>query len=58
MRSVTFRGAVVVLSVVLAAGVFAAPRHDRLGMVKRMIRALGDFITVPTPAPAPAPKQP
>ena len=61
MRSVTFRGAVLVLSVVLAAGAFAAPRtrNGPLGTVKRMIRALGDLLTVPTPAPAPpAPRQP
>ena len=60
MRSVIRRGAVVLLSVVLAAGAFAAPRNESRGVrkVKQIIRALGDFITVPTPAPTPAPTQP
>lgn len=60
MRSVVRRSAVVVLSVVLAAGAFAAPRSGSgaTRAVKKFIRVLGDLLTVPTPAPAPPPKQP
>lgn len=57
MRKVLFRGVVLVVSAVLAFGVFAAPRDGRAprsgdGPVKRIvkkIKALGDLITVPIP---------
>jgi hypothetical protein len=63
MRGVVDRGAVVVVSVIVSAGAFAAPRaaqsQDRaIRTVRKIIRSLGDFLTVPTPAPTPAPKQP
>lgn len=57
------RGAVVVLFLVLSAAVFAGPREVRESRerpvakaVKRIVRALGDLLTVPVGAPAPAPK--
>lgn len=56
MRSVSYRGVLLVSLVVLSAGVHAAPRP--VGVVKKIIRTLGDFITVPTPAPVSVPRQP
>lgn len=55
MRHRGFRGLVLVVSVVLAFGVFAAPRErPAQKFVKRVVRALGDLLTVPVPAPKPA----
>lgn len=61
MRSLVYRGSVLVLLVVVSAGAFAAPRPKQSGTVRtvrQFIRALGDLITVPTPAPAPGSRQP
>ena len=62
MRSLVYRGVVVVSAVVLATGAFAAPRTESRGArtVRKIVRVLGDFITIPigAPAPAPAPKEP
>ena len=63
MRGVVYRGAVVLLSVLVSAGAFAAPRTEQsqsraVRTVRKIIRSLGDFITVPTPAPTPDSKQP
>jgi hypothetical protein len=55
MRSVSYRGALLVSLVLLSVSAHAAPRPVRT--VKQIIRALGDFITVPTPAPTPPTKQ-
>lgn len=64
MRRIFYRGmAVGVMSFVLAAGAFGLPREGRecsrdrespiVKFVKRLVRTLGDGITVPTPAPKP-----
>ena len=67
MRRSFYRGvAVGLMSFVLAAGAFGLTRegresrersHDRenpiVKFVKRVVRTLGDGITVPTPAPKP-----
>ena len=63
MRGLSSRVAVVVLSVFLSATAVAAPRMEParsrpVQAVKRLIRALGDFIIIPIPAPAPRPQQP
>lgn len=62
MRSVFLRCAVVVVSVMLAMGAFAAPPKPREGaaarVVKKFIRVLGDLLTVPTPGPMSGPRQP
>lgn len=63
MRSLSSRVAEVVLSVLLSAAAVAAPRTEParsrpVQAVKKFVRALGDFITVPIPAPAPRPQQP
>lgn len=58
MRRVVLRGLVLVVSAVLAFGVFAGPRGEPRGAIARLVkkvRALGDLITVPTPAPTPKP---
>lgn len=57
MRQIT-RSLVVVCLLGVAVSAFAVPggRDPRSGVrkvVKRVIRALGDFITVPIPAPKP-----
>lgn len=62
MRSLSSHVAVVVLSVVLSAAAVAAPRTEPVRSrpvqaVTKLIRALGDFITIPIPAPAPRPQQ-
>jgi hypothetical protein len=63
MRKVSIRVAVVVVSVVVSTAVFGVPREGReaardrespvVKFVKRVVRSLGDGITVPTPAPKP-----
>jgi hypothetical protein len=63
MRKCFHRGvAVAVVSVVVSAGAFGIPRESRerrdresvvVKFVKRLVRALGDGITVPTPTPKP-----
>jgi hypothetical protein len=60
-----FRGvAVVVVSLALSHAVIAGPREGVrspdaenviVKMVKRIVRTLGDGLTVPTPAPPPKP---
>lgn len=60
MRQIT-RSLVVVCLLGFAASTFAAPRErDSTNgvrkFVKRVIRALGDGLILPTPAPTPAPK--
>jgi hypothetical protein len=63
MRRYGFRSAVLVVSAVLAFGVFGAPREagrdsrerSAVKVVRRVVRALGDLLTVPVPAPTPAP---
>jgi hypothetical protein len=55
MRSVSYRGVLLVSLLVLSAGAHAAPRPVRA--VKQIIRALGDLLTVPTPAPQPPRQQ-
>ena len=50
-----------VMSVLVGGSVFASPREDRtrepgnriVKIVKRVVRSLGDTMTVPTPAPKP-----
>ena len=64
MRQYGFRSAVLVVSAVLAFGVLGAPREagraarerSAVKVVKRVVRALGDLLTVPVPAPTPEPK--
>lgn len=67
MRRVVYRGVfVAVVSLVITAGAFGITREPRertrdrespvVKFVKRVVRSLGDGITVPTPAPTPAPK--
>jgi hypothetical protein len=63
MRRGFYRGvAVTVVSVFVAVAAFGIPREPRerrdresavVKFVKRVVRALGDGITVPTPAPKP-----
>jgi hypothetical protein len=67
MRKVFYRGVMVVaVSLVVSAAAFGIPREGRertrdrentvVKFVKRVVRTLGDGLTVPTPAPKPAPK--
>jgi hypothetical protein len=63
MRSLSSRVAVVVLSVVLSAAAVAAPRaqpvqRGPVQTVRKIIKAFGDLLTVPTPVPTPPTKQP
>ena len=60
------RIAVGVCLLVFSMGVFGIPREGRertrdrespaVKFVKRVVRSLGDGLTLPTPAPVPAPK--
>jgi hypothetical protein len=65
MRQYRFRAVVLVVSVVLALGVFAGPREKEresrgrespIAKAVKRVRALGDLLTVPVPAPKPAPQ--
>lgn len=60
MRSIVVRSVVVVSLFVFSAAALAAPRAQppRNRGIKAIIRALGDFITVPTPRPVSTPQQP
>ena len=65
MRRV-FRGVVLLVLVLGSGGVFGIPREGKertrdpespvVRYVKRVVRSLGDGLTLPTPAPTPGPK--
>ena len=58
MRRIVVRSVVAGSLLALSLTAFAAPRNPGERPLKRIVRALGDLITIPVPRPVPSPKQP